>query len=92
MSPCTAEEVSLKVTAFDPDGDRLRYRYEVTGGKILGRGQAVRWTLEDVADGQFQARVNVTDGRGGESTTAIVMTVVDGPRLKLSTKKDGEKS
>jgi len=83
MSPCTAEEVSLKVTAFDPDGDRLRYRYEVTGGKILGKGQAVRWNLEDVANGQFQARVRVTDGKGGKSTTAIVLKVVDGPHIEL---------
>jgi len=76
---CTGEDVSLSVVATDPDGDKLTYRYTVSGGTTMGQGASVKWILKDVPNGSFVAQVFVTDGRGGESMSELPLVVTDGP-------------
>jgi len=44
---CTDEDVSLSVVATDPDGDKLTYRYTVSGGTTIGQGALVKWNASD---------------------------------------------
>ena len=72
---CTAEDVSLRVVATDPDGDYLKYRYVVSDGTITGQGSSVRWNLREIHDGTFVAKVFVNDGRGAETTSELSLEV-----------------
>jgi hypothetical protein len=72
---CTKLDTSVHVDARDPDGDRLTYRYEVTGGIIVGDGPSVVWSLKDAHDGEFSVKVTVADNKGGEATASIRLTV-----------------
>jgi hypothetical protein len=80
---CTTEEVSLTTEATDPDGDPLKYRYSVNAGKISGRGSSVVWDLKEAANGRFVVKVQVTDGKGGESSSELSLVVADGPKVEL---------
>lgn len=72
---CTAEDVLLTVMATDPDGDKLTYRYTVSGGTIAGQGPSVKWSLKDVSEGTFEAQVFVTDHRGGETMAEVSLSI-----------------
>jgi hypothetical protein len=72
---CTSEDVLLTVVASDPDGDKLTYRYSVSGGTIIGEGSSARWTLKDISYGNFVAQVFVSDGRGGETMSELSLNV-----------------
>jgi hypothetical protein len=76
---CTAEDASLTVVATDPDGDYLTYRYRVSGGTITGQGSSVRWNLKGVPDGNVLAQVFVTDRRGGETTSELLLIITTAP-------------
>jgi|SRR6185436_2943092 hypothetical protein len=75
LPDCTASKTSLNVEARDPDGDRLIYRYEVSGGRIVGAGPSVVWNLEDLPDGEFTATVFASDKKGGETSSSILFKV-----------------
>jgi len=60
--------------ATDPDGDELSYGWSATGGGVVGEGATVAWTAPDSA-GHYWVTVNVTDGRGGEVTDDVLVTV-----------------
>lgn len=48
----------------DPDGDPLTYQWEVAGNPSTGTSG----TMSFVSGGNFQARLTVSDGRGGTAT------------------------
>lgn len=72
-------EVTLVVTATDPDGDSLHYEYFVTEGTISGEGKSVLWDLHDLPRGPHDVRVTVTDGKGGKVEDALTVTTIDSP-------------
>ncbi|MFC2024050.1 Ig-like domain-containing protein [Chloroflexota bacterium] len=65
-----AESGEIRVTASDPNGDELSYRWEATGGVISGQGQTAIWTAPDNAD-TYMITVAVSDGRGGETAMQL---------------------
>jgi protocatechuate 3,4-dioxygenase beta subunit len=67
--------VRLSVTATDPDGDPLEYKWAATGGSFdLIEGHRATWRAPDLA-GSFTVTATVTDGRGGTTTAQTVFTV-----------------
>jgi len=58
----------------DRDGDELSYNWSASGGTISGEGAAVTWIAPNSV-GFYNVTVIVTDGRGGEVTSQIIMTV-----------------
>ena len=64
--------------ATDADGDALTYWWSGDSGAISGEGNEVTWTAPEVA-GSYIVKVMVTDGRGGEATDTITITVTSEP-------------
>lgn len=71
---------SLQVAcnASDVDGDVLSYQWTATGGDISGTGEAVNWTAPQGA-GLYNISVVVRDGRGGEDTASLSLSVATLP-------------
>jgi len=64
----------ISCNASDHDGDELSYNWSAGGGEINGEGATVTWTAPD-SEGSYNVTVTVTDGRGGEVTDYINITV-----------------
>jgi len=64
----------IACNASDRDGDELSYNWSASGGEINGEGATVTWTAPDSA-GSYNVTVTVTDGRGGEVTDYVTITV-----------------
>jgi hypothetical protein len=64
----------LACNASDHDGDELSYEWSAGGGGISGEGATVTWTAPH-SEGSYNVTVTVTDGRGGEVTNQITITV-----------------
>jgi len=60
--------------AADEDGDELSYEWSASKGDINGDGATVTWTAPD-SEGIYNIAVEVTDGRGGEFTGYVTVTV-----------------
>jgi hypothetical protein len=58
----------------DRDGDELSYNWSASGGGITGEGAMVIWSAP-LSEGSYDVTVTVTDGRGGEVTRQITITV-----------------
>ena len=56
------------------DGDELTYTWSVSGGDISGSDSTVIWTAPE-AVGTYTIAVKVTDGKGGEDTSALNINV-----------------
>ena len=54
------DEVTINIVANDPDGDKLSYEYEVSGGTITGSGSMVRWTAPN-EEGTYFINITVRD-------------------------------
>lgn len=70
-------EVTLVVSATDPDGDSLNYQYSTTEGTISGKGRSVVWNLGGLTRGPHEVHVTVLDGRGGKATSSLIVTTAD---------------
>ncbi len=67
--------IKLARGAVDPDGDRVRYRWTATNGKITGNGLRATWVrVVTVPDQVKPGVVTVTalDGRGGKAVRKLV--------------------
>ena len=64
----------IACNASDRDGDELSYNWSASGGGINGEGATVNWTAPDSA-GSYNVTVTVTDGRGGEVMSHVIITV-----------------
>jgi hypothetical protein len=60
--------------ASDPDGDAVRYSWEASGGSITGVGDKVTW-IAPSKGGSYNISVIVSDGKGGETTGNVMVTV-----------------
>ena len=66
--------VAVKAYGYDPDEDVLTYNFEVSAGKIIGRGSDVRWDLTGVKPGIYSITAGADDGCGlcGKTWTETV--------------------
>ena len=71
--------VGVKTTAEDPEGDVLTYNYTVSGGRIVGTGANVSWSLYGVQAGTYTISAGVDDGCGvcGKTETRSVVVIQD---------------
>ena len=70
------ESTTLYCTAEDRDDDQLTYNWNAEFGSLSGSGSSVTWTSPD-AEGKYEIICNVDDGRGGEATDTLYVTVVE---------------
>ena len=67
------EKLSFTCTAMDPEGDKLTYTWEVTGGKIEGTGPNVVWiTPIELNEKEHTVTIYVTDIAGNRSVKQFV--------------------
>jgi hypothetical protein len=66
--------MTVKCIATDPDGDVLDYSWSASGGDISGDGDTATWVAPDKA-GNFYISVILSDGKGGETTDKVMVTV-----------------
>lgn len=71
----TGTRIRLAVNAEDPEDDQLTYQYTVSKGVIEGSGSIVNWDLNGTF-GPQTATVEVTDRRGGRSSSVARVRVV----------------
>jgi hypothetical protein len=64
----------LTCMASDPDGDVVRYNWAASEGSITGVGNKVTW-IAPSKSGSFNVTVVVSDGKGGETTGNVMVTV-----------------
>ena len=64
----------IACNASDRDGDELSYNWSASGGEINGEGATVTWIAPNSV-GSYNVTVTVTDGRGGEVTDYVTITV-----------------
>jgi len=64
----------IAYNASDPDGDELSYNWSANGGEITGEGATVTWTAP-YFQGSYNITLTVSDGRGGEDTDYVIITV-----------------
>ncbi len=69
--------VLAKANEEQRGNETYSYRYNVSGGKILGEGREVIWDLSGVAPGNYRIMVEVDDGCGfcGQSVTTEICIV-----------------
>ncbi|MBC8276419.1 MAG: hypothetical protein H8E40_15820 [Chloroflexi bacterium] len=65
---------TVKCIATDPDGDVIDYSWSASGGDISGDGDTVTWIAPDKG-GNFYISVILSDGKGGETTDKVMVTV-----------------
>ena len=77
LSAGGSTRVELRAAAKDPDGDKLRYSYFSTGGRISGGGgdPGAVWDLAGMAPGAYTASVEADDGRGCVAVVPVTVTV-----------------
>jgi len=69
------ESTTVECVAFDADGHELTYQWSATGGNISGQGHAITWEAP-VTCGVYVVTVTVADGRGGEASQELGITVL----------------
>ena len=70
----SADILQIECTASDPDGDELSYSWLADSGHISGEGSTASWTAPE-APGSYTITVAVTDGRDGEATAQLTISV-----------------
>jgi len=68
--------LQLTTKANDPDGDKLVYAYNVSGGRITGEGANVSWDLSGLGPGPLTATAEVDDGWGGITSASTTITII----------------
>ena len=67
--------VRLRARATSPDGNTLRYRWTVSGGRIDGDGPEVTWDLSGAPPGTYTARIDVESGPPGNPLCNAFTTI-----------------
>jgi hypothetical protein len=66
--------IQVICSASDTDGDELSYDWSASAGDIDGVGDTATWTAP-TSEGSYSVAVVVTDGRGGQATDYVPITV-----------------
>ncbi|TNE43609.1 MAG: hypothetical protein EP343_32865 [Deltaproteobacteria bacterium] len=70
------ETLNLEVKATDPDGDKLSYSWQATGGSFSkANSSSPIWTSPGKGAGSYTISVQVSDGRGGTTGTSFAVEV-----------------
>ncbi len=74
----------------DLEGDALSFTWRLQpGGKMLGTGERLKTTISET--GNFQAEVEVSDGKGGASKASVALTIGNSaPVVKFEQPRDGD--
>ncbi len=65
---------TITCIANDPDGDTVNYSWSASGGNLTGVGNIVTWTAPQMG-GSYTVTVLASDGKGGQTTGNIAVTV-----------------
>lgn len=60
-----AQSIEISTESSDPEDNVLTYVYQVSGGKIIGKGAKVVWDLSGVKPGTYTIIAAMDDGCGG---------------------------
>src|SRR5262245_14992239 len=82
-SVCPGDQVALRATASDPDGDTLLYSWTSTGGRISGDGSATSFDTAGLAPGEYTVTVQVDDGCGCVAFDSKTIRVESCPPLTV---------
>lgn len=66
----------IKVTAYDPDGDQLKYSWFTVLGDIIGSGADVRYSAAYCCVGTNKVTVTVTDSQGAKVSEEISIEII----------------
>ncbi|MCK4969548.1 MAG: hypothetical protein KAS77_03440, partial [Thermoplasmata archaeon] len=66
--------LQLSALATDEDGDTLLYTWSI-GERVLGTGQAIE--VRDLAPGEHNITLTVSDGLGGETSSYVVIEILE---------------
>ena len=72
---CLKSSCKLDAVVVDCDEDELTYEWVVPFGTIKGKGASIVWKAP-TTPGTYAIMLVVTDGRGGEATKALTITVI----------------
>lgn len=74
LCPSGSCGVSVSTVVGAPDGENLTFKYKVSGGEIVGRGDRVIWDLAGLKPGKYSIMVSVSDDGAvfGSPETATV--------------------
>src|SRR4030066_274199 len=75
---------TLTCMATDPDGDVVHYSWSASEGSITGVGNRVTWVAPNKG-GNYNITVVVSDGKGGESRSDVMVTVSAAVRSTILT-------
>jgi hypothetical protein len=75
-TPYTDSKATIDVTAGDPDGDELRYDYQVSDGVVSGTGSQVTWLTPD-REGSYRLKVTAQDPAGLSDSEKLYVRVLE---------------
>ena len=60
-----AQSIEISTESSDPEDDILVFLYQISGGKIIGKGAKVVWDLSGLKPGTYTIIAAMDDGCGG---------------------------
>ena len=70
------DTTTIRASAVDPDGDKLNYSWNASGGKLEGSGDTVTFNATGVAPGKYTITNTVTDKRKHQVSCSAEITVL----------------
>ena len=70
------DRVLLRANAVNPDAEELTYRWETTGGRILGAGVEVQLESVGLAPGKYSVTAFVEDGINPPTECSVDLEIV----------------
>ena len=74
--PVNNTGVIISVSAVIPENNQLKYKYTVSGGRVIGKGANVSWNLTGTQPGTYQIRVDIEDELTGKKQTETEIITV----------------
>ena len=85
VSVAAGASAQLRVSASDPDGDRLTYSWSSPVGAVGGNSDTATFNASGVRAGSYNVSVSVDDGRGGKAACNMTVSVTE----RLVVARDG---